>query len=224
MILLQSLSELEQRLAVEKPTGVVRLNPDDEKDQKLVWSEAQRVQTIFPAVQIFLVKGVLNDEAAEEATQELLRENGHKDKFLMLPLYWVLWHGSITAVYKQSGMIVRDLLSMFGGKDPTEAVCAWIEATLSVERGTGKSKPRPGQKKAQRTSDADGPTPVKLRSPYTVLGVSPEADPDTIRAAYRKLCGKYHPDKFAQAPAQEQADANRRMTEINAAYEAVKKK
>src|SRR3954469_25135771 len=143
MNILHSLSELEQLLAVEKPTGIIRLYPDDPKEQKLVWSEAQRVQSVFPALPVFLVKGILLDEAAEEATQELLRENGHLDKFLMLPLYWIVWRGAITAVYKQSGAIVRDILSMFGGKDPTDAVCAWIEQTMNVEPGTGKVKPRP---------------------------------------------------------------------------------
>ena len=49
---------------------------------------------------------------------------------------------------------------------------------------------------------------------YDILGVDPKADPESIRAAYRRLALKYHPDLN---PALE--DATKRMIEINLAYE-----
>ncbi|HVO30712.1 MAG TPA: J domain-containing protein [bacterium] len=224
MKILNSLTELEQKLAVEKFSGIVRLCPADEGEMKAVWTETGRLQNIYPELPIFLVKGILGDDSAEEATQELLRENGHNEKFLLLPLYWIVWRGAIPAIYKQSGMIVRDLLSMFGGKDPTEAVAAWIETTMGVERGTGKLKPRGGAKQKPRESVPEAPTRTRAKEPHVVLGVAPTADENTIRTAYRKLCAKYHPDKYAQASKKEQDEATRRMTEINAAYDALKKK
>lgn len=227
MKVLNSLGELEQKLAVERFSGIVRLAPADDGETKAVWSEVGRLEAIYPAIPFFLVKGVLGDDAAEEAAGELLRENAHKD-LLLLPLYWIVWRGAIPAVYKQSGMIVRDLLSMFGGKDPVEAVAAWIEETLKVERGTGRPKKaaRAGAAPSgQKRPGSDAPT--KSRGPpppHVVLGVPSDADEFTVRTAYRKLCARYHPDKFANASKAEQDQANRRMTEINAAYEVLKKK
>jgi len=48
--------------------------------------------------------------------------------------------------------------------------------------------------------------------PYKVLQVDPEADPEVIQAAYRRLAQKYHPDLAADS------DAARRMVAINHAW------
>lgn len=48
--------------------------------------------------------------------------------------------------------------------------------------------------------------------PYKVLQVDPEADPEVIQAAYRRLAQKYHPDVAG-------GDAAQRMRDINAAWE-----
>ena len=53
-----------------------------------------------------------------------------------------------------------------------------------------------------------------MRDPYDVLGVSRGATPDEIKAAFRKLAAKHHPDRN-----QEDASADERFKEINAAYQ-----
>lgn len=55
------------------------------------------------------------------------------------------------------------------------------------------------------------------RDPYEVLGVPHGAGDDEVKAAYRKLAKKYHPDLN---PGNE--EAARRMNEINAAYDQIK--
>jgi hypothetical protein len=56
--------------------------------------------------------------------------------------------------------------------------------------------------------------------PLDVLGVTPGAAPEEVTAAYRELAKRWHPDRAgADAPA---AEAERRMAEINAAYEALR--
>ena len=49
---------------------------------------------------------------------------------------------------------------------------------------------------------------------YRVLGVMPGADEVVVRAAYKALAQRYHPDRFAGDP----KEAHQRMAEINAAF------
>jgi len=54
------------------------------------------------------------------------------------------------------------------------------------------------------------------RDPHAVLGVAPDASQATIKAAWRRLARKHHPDLADNAA--ERRAATRRMAEINAAY------
>lgn len=58
--------------------------------------------------------------------------------------------------------------------------------------------------------------------PYAVLGVERSQDDSSIRRAYRKLISQYHPDRLGDMPEELRRRAERRATEINTAWEAVK--
>ena len=58
-----------------------------------------------------------------------------------------------------------------------------------------------------------------MNNPYEVLGVSPSATDDEIKAAYRNLARKYHPDHYVDNPLSDLAQE--KMKEINDAYDTI---
>lgn len=60
---------------------------------------------------------------------------------------------------------------------------------------------------------------MERRDPYRILQVQPDADPDVVRAAYRVLARKLHPDG-TDAPLDEVTQ--RRMSDLNWAYAVVR--
>ncbi len=58
-----------------------------------------------------------------------------------------------------------------------------------------------------------------MRNPYHVLGVSPQAGPDEIKSAYRRLAKTYHPDSGSSDPRQKE-----RFHEVTAAYDLLSRK
>lgn len=58
-----------------------------------------------------------------------------------------------------------------------------------------------------------------MTDPYKVLGISPNATDEQVKAAYRELAKKYHPDNYANNPLSDLAEE--KMQEINQAYDAI---
>ena len=58
-----------------------------------------------------------------------------------------------------------------------------------------------------------------MSDPYKILGVSPAATDEEVKAAYREMAKKYHPDNYAGSPI---ADlAGEKMKEVNEAYDEI---
>lgn len=62
-----------------------------------------------------------------------------------------------------------------------------------------------------------------LDAAYKVLGVQPSATDDEVKAAYRKLALKNHPDRVASLGEDVRKAAEKKFQEINAAMETVRK-
>lgn len=60
-------------------------------------------------------------------------------------------------------------------------------------------------------------------SAYKILEITPDADNEEIKKAYRKMAVKYHPDKVSHLGEDVQKRANEKFKEVNSAYEQLKK-
>ena len=79
--------------------------------------------------------------------------------------------------------------------------------------GAGSNGERSGQTSAHSR---------KSRDSHDVLGVTPGADQEEIKKAYRELVNKYHPDKVAHLGDEFQKLAEIRFKEIQQAYQELK--
>jgi curved DNA-binding protein CbpA len=57
--------------------------------------------------------------------------------------------------------------------------------------------------------------------PYAILKVSPSASDDQVKAAYREMVKKYHPDNYKDNPLEDLAQE--KLKEINEAYEEIQR-
>ena len=60
-------------------------------------------------------------------------------------------------------------------------------------------------------------------SAYTVLEISPSATDDEVRAAYRRMAMKYHPDRVSTLGEDVQKAAAEKFQQVHDAYEAIKR-
>ena len=61
-------------------------------------------------------------------------------------------------------------------------------------------------------------------SAYTILEISPSATDDEVRAAYRRMAMKYHPDRVSTLGEDVQKAAAQKFQQVHDAYETIKKK
>jgi len=98
--------------------------------------------------------------------------------------------------------IVIGLLGLFVGW--------WVVSSLI--------RPRPPAASPASADAFAAPAANDSTSWHAVLGVSPLASADEIRAAYRGLVSQYHPDKVASLGTELQVLAEQKTQAINAAY------
>lgn len=116
--------------------------------------------------------------------------------------------------------IVPDLLPGAGWIDDL-AVWFLVLQHLFRQMGRSNAKQRYGRRRESanpRDAEPPGTNPDGRRSPREVLGVAADASPEEIKAAYRELANRYHPDKVSHLGEEFQALAESRFKEIQAAY------
>jgi hypothetical protein len=92
---------------------------------------------------------------------------------------------------------------------------------LKTRPGAGNSSGPFGTQQEGRAENNDGAreTQSTPRSPYDVLNLPPDADQETIKAAYRKLANQYHPDKVSHLGKEFRDLAEQKFKDIQEAYQ-----
>jgi uncharacterized membrane protein YkvA (DUF1232 family) len=103
------------------------------------------------------------------------------------------------------GALLWYLNSQRGGRSPWD---------VFRERMQGSRRPPPGTPRPEEFA-AD----FNQMDPYTLLEVSPHASPEEIKAAYRRVAARYHPDKVAHLGKEFQELAHQKFVAIQQAYE-----
>jgi DnaJ like chaperone protein len=62
-----------------------------------------------------------------------------------------------------------------------------------------------------------------IYSAYKILEITPDANDEEIKKAYRKMAAKYHPDKVSHLGEEFQAAAKEKFQKVQAAYAQIKK-
>jgi len=75
------------------------------------------------------------------------------------------------------------------------------------------------QTKQEGSRDGQKANPSDECAWFQILGTTPSATVDEIKSAYRTKARQYHPDRVADLGIELQNIADRKMKELNAAYE-----
>jgi hypothetical protein len=94
-----------------------------------------------------------------------------------------------------------------------------LEGQFTAERPVNKTKPT-----GRHNEPEEEPTKRKKETPHSILGVSPEATPEEIKKAYKKLARQYHPDFQTNADAATKKQAATMFNKINEAFEKLDRK
>ena len=79
----------------------------------------------------------------------------------------------------------------------------------------GRAGTDTGEKTAQHRQDKT------IKTPHEILGISRDASMEEIKAAYRSLAVKYHPDKVVHLGDEFRRLAEKRFKEIQEAYQTL---
>ena len=90
----------------------------------------------------------------------------------------------------------------------------------------GKGWPFQSHQTGYRNNDNTAPHDkgVNSNDPYEILGVDRNATSEEIKSAYKKLAGKYHPDKVLHLGDEFKILADKRFKEIQEAYQILTRK
>jgi cold shock CspA family protein len=164
----------------------------------------RQAQPLRPEAQRPRVRGTVKWFSVEKGYGFLVSENG---KDVPVQLTQILADGLRSL---PEGSVVEFEIAR-GAQGPTAVNIALL----------GQDQTWSGWRRAETQVAVGGGATVDA---WKVLELNPNASDDDITAAYRRMAQMYHPDKVTNLGAELQQLADRKMKEINAAYELLKRR
>ena len=126
-------------------------------------------------------------------------------------------------IHSSSGLNLHLQVSSISYAQAFSAQFVRTSARDSEYQRARPSAPRSRPGSGRRNAPPPNPSPIG-RNPYEVLGITSDATNDEINAAYKRMAQLYHPDKVATMAPEFRELAERKMKEINSAYDSLKKR
>ncbi len=148
------------------------------------------------------------DEVLDQFRRECHRRTSLIQMFLEIQIQAAYADGDLDAA--EEAMLLRICRHL----GVPEFLFRQLQRMIQAERGFGSA--RGGGVKAREPS---------LNDAYALLNLSPQADPDEVKRAYRRLRSQHHPDKLVSKGLPEEMTklAEKKFHEIRQAYETIKK-
>ena len=127
---------------------------------------------------------------------------GWIDDFVILYLLWRYF-------YKGKGGLFRSHRTGYQSSS---------QSADNTERRDGGSRKWEDEKTAQNDKG------LNVKGPYETLGIARDATDEEIKIAYKRLAGKYHPDKVLHLGDEFKILAEKRFKEIQEAYQKLTRK
>ncbi len=108
------------------------------------------------------------------------------------------------------------VVSRFGSGNKGQKKQSSTQSSPDPEAQRRRAQAEPESQEQQRRQESESAFPALW---YEVLNVSPNADTQEIRRAYKSLMSQYHPDKVASLGAELRELCERKTKEINTAYD-----
>jgi len=129
-------------------------------------------------------------------------------------------HAEVTAaLFRVPGMTPEDLLHLLADVSRCDGDVHPAEARVIHQAALAAGM---AQKKWTASAQRHGFSSVA--EPYAVLDLLPGATRQECKAAYRRKAAQYHPDRLADLGTDLQQLANRKMIELNAAWEVLRER
>ncbi len=123
--------------------------------------------------------------------------------------------------YRRMPKFIMNIFRLFfQNKTGSSGYRAGSGSGSGFKSGAGKGSGHQQKGENTRTSEED----AAPKNPYEILGVSPNASPEEIRAAYREAAQRYHPDKVAHLGQEFRDLAQKKFVEIQQAYTTLMQK